>query len=177
MAIRRAHAADAVALSGFARRTFVDTFASQNRPEDMELYLAATYSEAKQLAELKSENVITLLSESNGELNGFAQMRRGPAPACVNAASAVEVARFYVDGSWHGRGIAQELMRAVFETAGALNANTIWLGVWERNDRAIAFYRKLGFATVGSQPFILGTDVQTDLVMVKVIPRALRRSE
>jgi diamine N-acetyltransferase len=169
MAIRRATAADAAAVSEFARRTFIDTFAAQNRPEDMEMYLAATYNERKQLSELQNENVITVLSEEDGAINGFAQMRRGPSPSCVTGTSALEVVRFYVDRPWHGRGIAQELMRTIEETARALNAETIWLGVWERNDRAIAFYRKLGFATVGSQPFILGTDVQTDHVMMKTI--------
>ena len=167
MAIRRAHTADAAVLSEFARRTFIDTFASQNRREDMEMYLARTYSEARQLSELQNENVLTLLSEADGALNGFAQMRRGPAPAFVTGTSAVEIVRFYVDRPWHGRGIAKALMRSVEETARDLGIDTVWLGVWERNDRAISFYRKLGFGTVGSQPFVLGTDVQTDHVMMK----------
>jgi diamine N-acetyltransferase len=169
MAIRLAHTSDAASLSQFARRTFVDTFGSQNRPEDMEIYLERTYSEARQLAELRDETVITLLSEADGVINGFAQMRRGPSPPFVTGESAIEVVRFYVDRPWHGHGIAHALMLSVEETARSLGIGTVWLGVWERNDRAIAFYRKLGFATVGSQPFILGTDVQTDHVMMKVV--------
>ena len=169
MAIRRAHTADAVALSAFARRTFIETFGEHNRAEDMDVYLARTYSATKQLAELAEENVVTLVSESEGALNAFAQLRRGPAPSCVTGPQPIEVVRFYVDSACQGRGLAHELMQAVFETARALGAQTIWLGVWERNDRAIAFYRKLGFATVGSQPFVLGTDVQTDHVMMRTV--------
>jgi diamine N-acetyltransferase len=169
MAIRRAIPADAAELSAFARRTFIETFGEHNRAEDMDVYLARTYSEAQQRSELADENVVTLISESDGAMNAFAQMRRGPAAPCVNGPAPIEVVRFYVDQSSHGRGLAHELMQAVLDTARSLNAQTIWLGVWERNDRAIAFYKKKGFATVGSQPFILGSDVQTDLVMMRGI--------
>ena len=167
MAIRRARPGDAAELSAFARRTFIETFGEHNRAEDMDVYLARTYSESQQRAELAAENVVTLVSEADGAMDAFAQMRRGPAPPCVVGPAPIEVVRFYVDGSRHGHGLAHELMSAVLDTARSLHAQTVWLGVWERNDRAIAFYRKKGFATVGSQPFILGSDVQTDLVMMR----------
>src|SRR5436305_271799 len=77
----------------------------------------------------------------------------------------VELARFYVAHAWHGRGIAQALMDAVKNAAEVLGGKTLWLGVWERNARAIAFYEKCGFRTVGSHPFLVGSDLQTDLVM------------
>jgi ribosomal protein S18 acetylase RimI-like enzyme len=77
--------------------------------------------------------------------------------------------RFYVDPIRHGHGIAQTLMDAVLTTARADAAHTIWLGVWERNPRAIAFYRKCGFEDVGSHPFLVGTDLQTDRVMTRAL--------
>ena len=51
--------------------------------------------------------------------------------------------------------------------ARARGAGTLWLGVWERNPRGIAFYVKCGFRDVGSKPFLLGSDWQTDRVMVR----------
>jgi ribosomal protein S18 acetylase RimI-like enzyme len=81
----------------------------------------------------------------------------------------VEIRRFYVDRPFHGRGIAQALMRAVEETARTLGGRTLWLGVWERNPRAIAFYSKCGFVDVGQHDFILGTEEQTDRVMARAL--------
>jgi ribosomal protein S18 acetylase RimI-like enzyme len=79
----------------------------------------------------------------------------------------VELARFYVDQAHHGRGIAQALMTAVYANARALGGTRLWLGVWERNFRAIAFYRKCGFEKCGEHPFVLGTDLQTDWDMAR----------
>jgi ribosomal protein S18 acetylase RimI-like enzyme len=69
----------------------------------------------------------------------------------------------------HGRGVARQLMAAVFAAARGRSAQTLWLGVWEKNLRALAFYRKFGFVDVGSHQFVLGTDVQTDRLMVRDI--------
>lgn len=163
MKIRRALVSDAVALAELAERTFRDTFAADNNPEDLEAYIAIVYGEAQQRAEIEGGSV-TLLGESDGVLIAFAQLRRARSPN-----GDVEIARFYVDKSHHGRGIAQTLMQAAVETARGLGGTTLWLGVWERNRRAIAFYTKCGFHDVGSQPFLVGSDLQTDRVMVRVI--------
>jgi ribosomal protein S18 acetylase RimI-like enzyme len=84
----------------------------------------------------------------------------------------MEVWRFYVDRPWHGQGVAQALMAALRRAALARGGRTLWLAVWERNERAKGFYRKAGFLDVGSQPFILGEDHQTDLVMVSDLAQA-----
>jgi len=160
--VRRAVPEDAAALADLAARTFRDTFAADNRPEDVAEHLARSYSPALQLAEITSPDIVTFVADRDG-LAGFAQLRRGTPPACVTANEPVELWRFYVDSAWHGRGIARQLMQAVL----ASGAGAIWLGVWERNSRAIAFYGKFGFADVGAHEFRLGADVQTDRVMVR----------
>ncbi len=157
--IRPATASDAVRLAEFAARTFADTFAAANRPEDIAEYLAKTYGEAQQGREIADPRVITLLGEHDGGLVAFAQVK-------IEEENRIEIARFYVDRERHGRGVAQELMQAVIDEAGRIRAKKLWLGVWERNDRAIAFYAKCGFRGEGSQPFLLGSDLQTDRVMV-----------
>jgi ribosomal protein S18 acetylase RimI-like enzyme len=75
--------------------------------------------------------------------------------------------RFYVDRSRHGQGIASQLMAAVEAAAMERGARTLWLGVWERNPRAVAFYRKYGFERVGEHAFVLGADAQTDWVLAR----------
>jgi len=87
----------------------------------------------------------------------------------VTGGAPLEIVRFYVDRPWHGRGVAQQLMEAAVNTARAAGARTLWLGVWERNPRAIAFYRKCGFQDVGTQTFVLGADHQRDLVLTRSV--------
>jgi GNAT superfamily N-acetyltransferase len=164
--IRAGTIQDAAALAAFAARTFAETFAADNSVADMQAHVSRAYGVAQQTAELTSPSVITLIAEADGRLVGYAQLRRGPAPPCVQPEETVELHRFYVDAPAHGTGVAQGLMAAVRDAAGAAGAGHVWLGVWERNARAIRFYAKCGFVDVGSHDFVLGTDRQTDRVMV-----------
>lgn len=166
MILRRATSEDAAALAALALKTFLDTFAAVNRAEDMDVYIREFFGETQQRREIENPDVVTLVVEQDAALIAYSQLR--PTPA--NAAGDVEVVRFYVEQSHHGRGIAQTLMDAVFTEARALGATTLWLGVWEHNARAIAFYRKCGFAKVGAHAFILGSDLQTDWEMALTLP-------
>jgi ribosomal protein S18 acetylase RimI-like enzyme len=160
---------DAAAVGGFGERSFRETFGPENRPEDMDAYCASTYALERQRAELASADRVTILAEVEGALAGYAQLREGPAPDCVTGPDRIELLRFYVDRRYHGQGIAAALMGQVLEHARRRGRRTIFLAVWERNPRAIAFYRKQGFREVGSQPFQLGQDVQTDVVMERAL--------
>lgn len=168
--IRAGVASDAANLANLAARTFHETFAADNRPEDLALHMAHAYGISHQERELTDPAIATLLVEVDGQLAGYAQLREGSPPACVNAEAPIELWRFYVAQPWHGRGVAQALMRAVETAARVRGGRTLWLGVWERNDRAKAFYEKTGFTDVGSHVFMLGTDAQTDRILVRPIP-------
>lgn len=165
--IRRAAPADANALAEFAERTFRDTFERDNRPEDMSRYVADTFGPDKQRAELADSRGIVLLMESATRVIGYAQLLCGVPPAEVTPVPAMELQRFYIAREYHGHGLAQLLMTEALTTALERNAVTLWLGVWERNARAISFYRKVGFADVGRQTFVLGDDKQTDRIMCR----------
>ncbi len=164
--IRRGSPGDAEALSAFATRTFVDTYGAYNHPDNLRLHLAATYAVGKQHEELGDPRVVTLLAYREGKLAAFAQVRRSEAPACVACDAAVELHRFYVDRIWHGQGISHALLAEVRHAARAFDAVTLWLKVWERNPRAIAFYAKSRFVDVGVTDFFVGHDRQTDRVLV-----------
>ena len=165
--IRRAVLDDVPALAAFGARTFEDAFAAGNTREDMTAYLAAAYGEAQQRAEVLDSHIATLIAEHGAEIAAFAQVRRGRGtPPCVATQAPVELWRFYVDRPWHGTGLAQQLMRAACDTARELGGASVWLSVWERNPRAIAFYTKCGFADVGVKSFQVGSDCQTDRVLV-----------
>ncbi len=168
--IRRGAVADASSLAALAARTFAETFAATNTPEDMQAHLARAYGVPQQTAELTNPDTVTLLAERDGGLVAYAQLRWVPAPGCVEAADAIELQRFYVERSAHGSGVARLLMTAVRDAAAAAGARHLWLGVWEHNPRAIRFYEKSGFVDVGSQVFVLGADRQTDRVMIAPVP-------
>jgi GNAT superfamily N-acetyltransferase len=163
--VRIAASADAERLSELAVRTFRDTYAEHNRPENMVQYLAAHFGPQKQAEELADPQMATVVAEAGPQLIGYAQLRRGHPPDCVPGTERLELSRFYVDRPWHGRGVAQALMTATVREATGRGAETLWLGVWERNSRGIAFYHKGGFADVGTQTFVLGSEPQKDRVL------------
>jgi ribosomal protein S18 acetylase RimI-like enzyme len=167
LTIRPATPADAAALAAFGARTFRETFEPDNRADDVAAYVDAAYSVARQRTEIAHLGWTTLMAESSTDLVAFAQTREGDAPDEVSGPAPIELLRFYVDRDWHGRGVAHPLMAAVFAAARARGARTLWLGVWERNARAIAFYHKQGFRDVGSHEFVLGTDHQIDRLMAR----------
>jgi ribosomal protein S18 acetylase RimI-like enzyme len=101
------------------------------------------------------------------ELVGYVHLASGPAPVTVEGPAPLELKRLYVARAWHGRGVAQALMDAALDAARARGARTLWLGVWERNPRAVAFYGKYGFTRVGEHTFLLGADPQTDWVLAR----------
>jgi GNAT superfamily N-acetyltransferase len=178
LAIRRAMAADAGALSAFAATVFRETFAPDNDPMDMQSYLTDAFTPEKQAAEIADGSCVCLIAEVGETLVGYALLRveardqRDPfeaQPVERPVAMPVELQRFYVEHAWHGRGIASRLMAACVDAARTAGGATMWLGVWERNARAIRFYVKQGFTDVGSQEFQLGADLQTDRVMSRSV--------
>jgi ribosomal protein S18 acetylase RimI-like enzyme len=163
--IRRATLADAASLAEFAERTFRDTFGADNTPEDLALHLAECFGLEQQSRELRDSAMTTLVATEAGEIVAYAQLRQGAPPSCVTGTAPIEIQRFYVATEWKGRGLAQTLMAEAFTVARAAGAATVWLGVWERNPRAIAFYGKFGYSDVGAHTFMLGTDRQTDRIL------------
>ena len=160
---------DAAVVADLARRTFYDTFASANDDDDMALHLASAYGVDQQTREIADRDMTTLIVEEEGAAIAYAQLRSDHIPECVSGPQPIELWRFYVDRGWHGRGIAQALMDRVKAIARQRGAKTLWLGVWERNDRARAFYAKAGFIDAGEHIFLFGTDPQTDRIMVTTL--------
>ena len=166
--VRAAAVADAVPLSRLAASTFRETFERDNTPEDMERYLAESFSPRRQAAEIDDPMGVMLLAERVGEagdaeLVGYAHLVSGGAPQAVTGPGPLELKRLYVARAWHGRRVAQALMDAALIAARGRGAQTMWLGVWERNARALAFYTRYGFTRVGEHTFMLGADAQSAL--------------
>jgi ribosomal protein S18 acetylase RimI-like enzyme len=165
--IRRGLVSDAAALATFAASTFAEAFGDETDEDDLRAHLAATYRPDLQARELADPTVITWLAVQGARIVAFAQVRRAEtAPACIVVPDAVEVQRFYTDRSVRGSGLALRLMEHALDAARELGGQHAWLGVWERNARAMAFYRKAGFAEIGSTYYMVGSDRQTDRVFL-----------
>ena len=167
--IRRANREDAGLLAELGAHTFSETFAADNTPQDMSAYLAASFSLAQTTAQLADPASTFLLAEVEGLATGYAQLHAGEAAAGVEGAKPVELVRLYVSLEWLGRGIGEALMRAGVDEARQAGHDAIWLGVWERNGRAQAFYRKWNFRAVGQHVFQLGSDPQRDILMQRAV--------
>jgi ribosomal protein S18 acetylase RimI-like enzyme len=165
--IRLATLDDARLLAQIGARLFEQTFADANEPANMRAYLATAFSLECQSAELGDpECVVWIAEDPGGAAVGYAMLRRAAGADGVPELDAAEVQRLYVDKPWHGRGVGEALMSACVDHAShTWHSSVIWLGVWQLNPRAIAFYRKMGFESVGTQTFTLGDDVQRDYVM------------
>ena len=164
-ALRPAILTDAPSLALLAERTFRDTFAARNSPGNMDLYCAKHFSTDIQAAEIADRGLVTTLALEDDRYAGFSQLVRSKAHPNVAARRPAELNRLYVGAEWHGLGIGSALMKGALASAKATGADCLWLGVWEHNPNAMAFYRKFGFEIVGSHAFLLGLERQRDLIM------------
>ena len=165
--IRPATAKDAQLLAELGERTFRETFDEFNRPEDMAAFLAATYTRERQASELANPQLRYFIGELGHQGVGFALLRRGTTDSAVHGDNPIELARIYVVKAAIGSGMGAALMQTCLVEARRLGHRTLWLGVWEQNERALAFYRRWGFVDVGSHIFHVGSDPQVDRVMTR----------
>jgi ribosomal protein S18 acetylase RimI-like enzyme len=124
--------------------------------------------------ELADPLSIFLLAYQDKRPVGYARLSVGRKPDFVESPDPIELVRIYVETNLIGSGYGSALMQACLEAAQRAGYRSIWLGVWERNVRAIKFYEKWGFKKLGDQEFILGKDIQNDWVMgrsLELIPR------
>jgi GNAT superfamily N-acetyltransferase len=165
--IRQATIADAALLASLAATTFSDSFAADNSAENMAMYMDKAFGEDIQRSELSDPQCTVFFAEQDGRVVGYTMLHDGPAPASVGDDDALEIARLYSVKRTIGTGVGATLMRRCIEEAAARGKQTLWLGVWGKNARAIAFYERWGFVDVGSKTFTLGRDRQTDLIMAR----------
>ena len=167
--VRPATLDDVCLLTELGTRTFQETFAADNTAEDMAAYVAANFNLAQQTAELNDHLSTFLIAEVDGLAAGYAKLHAGQPVERIEGTEPIELVRLYVSQTWLGSGVGATLMRACLDEARRAGYRTIWLGVWERNARAQAFYRKWDFRVVGEHVFQLGADAQTDVLMERTI--------
>lgn len=167
--IRQAGVEDAKLIADISHQTFYETFAEHNTKEDMDKFLHQQFTKGKLILEVGAKENIFLLAYDTDGLAGYVKLRDERVPLSLGNSNAMEVARLYAMTNRIGKGIGAALMQASIEIAKENGKEFLWLGVWEKNQRAIDFYTKWGFEKFDETDFILGDDLQRDWLMKKKI--------
>ncbi|KAI5262793.1 acyl-CoA N-acyltransferase [Aureobasidium subglaciale] len=169
ISIRKATLQDAKALAALGTHVWTKTFGHTVSPADLQKYLNASYSTSAMEADITNplKELIVATSTTN-DIIGFTLMTKGSTEPCLASYSNhVELQRIYVHPAYHGTGVGKLLAVELEALARKEGFEHMWLGVWEENARALGLYGKLGFKEVGKKKFLVGDQVDTDLVMVK----------
>ena len=164
-----ANAKDAKALTKLSITTFRDTFGADNKPDDMDKYIAEEMNEDRLTEELLNSDNLYFLAMDNEIPIGYAKMRTIKVPEELKNNNPIELERLYVLQSHLNKKVGAAIMSHCIAHAVRQKHDVIWLGVWEHNYRAVNFYKRWGFELFGSHEFVLGDDVQTDVLMKKVL--------
>lgn len=170
--IRTAGTADAAIIADLSRKTFYETFAADNSPENMDKFMNETFTREKLMEEVGAAGNYFILALEGDKPLGYVRMRDGKQLPELEGKKAIEIARIYADKAAIGKGIGSALMKKSLELAAGLDREIVWLGVWEHNHRAIGFYKKWGFERFATHVFNLGNDSQTDWLMMRTVNSA-----
>ena len=167
--IRHATHEDAVLIADISQQTFSETFGADNKKEDMDKFLNEQFTKGKLMLEVGTPENIFLLALLEDEVAGYVKLRESKKPLMLSNMNAMEIARIYSMTNMIGKGVGKALMQASIDLAKEKGKEVIWLGVWEKNQRAIDFYIKWGFEKFDETDFLLGNDLQRDWLMRKLI--------
>lgn len=175
--IRKAAAADSAPLAALGAEVFRATFAHSCTEEQLQAFLDEAYTPeaiARDIADPSKDVLVATddnsSSSTQGKLLGFAYLTRGSSEPCVDHLERpVELQRLYIALGAHGRGLGKALSLAADALARGQGFKTIWLGVWEENHKAQAFYSKMGYEHIGEHVFDVGGDLQTDEIWWKAL--------
>lgn len=163
--IKKATISDLESIQEISKRTFTETFSEVNTPENMENYVLENFNPAQIASEINNRDSAFYLASLENEIIGYMKLNFGEAQTENQEENNLEIHRIYVLQAFHGKKIGQLLLDEALKIAKQMAVNSVWLGVWEENHRAIQFYSKNGFVEFDKHIFTLGNDVQTDLLM------------
>ncbi|GAA0343873.1 spermidine/spermine N(1)-acetyltransferase [Bacillus carboniphilus] len=167
--IKKCNLDDLQILQNISIETFNDTFQNQNSPENMKLYLDKAFNSKQLTTELCNISSEFYFVYFNSEVAGYLKVNTNGAQSEDMGTDSLEIERIYLKNSFQKLGLGKYLLSKVMEIALERNKEKIWLGVWEKNENAISFYKKMGFVQTGAHSFYMGDEEQTDYIMVKTL--------
>lgn len=167
--IKKVTLEDMGSLQEIGRKTFLETFSESNSEENMKKYLEEGFSSEKLTEELNNTDSEFYFAELNNKVIGYLKLNFGASQTELQDNASLEIERIYVLQEYHGKKVGQILYDKAIQVAEEKKVDCIWLGVWEKNPRAIRFYQKNGFIEFDKHIFVLGNDKQTDIMMKKIL--------
>ncbi len=163
--LKQASLSDLNTLQILGKQTFAETFTETNTAENMNAYLEESFNTKQLTKELSDRNSIFFIAYDKGKGIGYLKVNSGEAQLELKAQNSLEIQRIYVLKEYLGKAVGQLLFEKALTIAREKKIDFIWLGVWEKNPRAISFYKKNGFVEFDKHSFQLGDDLQTDILM------------
>lgn len=149
--------------------TFNDTFKDQNSSEHMQAYLESAFNSEQLEKELSNMSSQFFFVYCQNEVAGYLKVNTNDAQSEEMGGESLEIERIYIKNKFQKHGLGKYLFNKAVEIALEDNKKKIWLGVWEKNENAIAFYKKMGFVQTGVHSFYMGDEEQIDFIMTKTI--------
>ena len=169
IAIRNASVSDFELLATLGRRAFFEAFGRYNDPGDMQSYLDSAFDPDIIRKQLEDPDVIYFIASYDGVDVGYSKLKRNSIPKELLDSKSIQLERIYALQSYLGKNVGKELMEKCLETAMSENFECLWLGVWQKNERAINFYKKWGFEVIGLKQFKIGKEISDDFVMALML--------
>ncbi|MFD2700616.1 GNAT family N-acetyltransferase [Paenibacillus shunpengii] len=167
--IKKCTREDVLLLQEISIETFNDTFRNQNSPENMNSYLAKAFHSKQLEKELSNISSDFYFVYFNNVTAGYLKININDAQSELMGDESLEIERIYIRNKFQKHGLGKQLLNRAIEIALERNKTKIWLGVWEKNEPAIAFYKKMGFVQTGSHSFLMGDEEQIDLIMSRAL--------
>jgi diamine N-acetyltransferase len=156
-------------LRAISKETFNDTFKDQNSPEQMEAYLEKAFNSEQLEKELLNPSSHFYFVYVNNEVAGYLKVNTNDAQTETMDDESLEIERIYIRKDLQRHGLGKYLLNKAMEVALEHHKQKVWLGVWEKNENAIEFYKKMGFVQTGAHSFYMGEEEQTDFIMIKTL--------
>jgi len=167
LTIREGTIDDLLILREFSYRTYNETFSHMNTTSNMKSYLEQAFDISKLRDELSNRSSLFYFLYVDEELAGYLKLNECIAQTDINDLQSIEIERIYVAKEFHGKGVGSILLNKAIDIANIRKKLYIWLGVWEKNDKALLFYKRNGFYFIDKHSFFMGEDEQTDFIMRK----------
>ncbi|MCL7745627.1 GNAT family N-acetyltransferase [Halalkalibacter alkaliphilus] len=149
--------------------TFNETFKGQNSPENMKAYLEKAFHSKQLENELSNLFSQFFFVYFNKEVAGYLKVNTNDAQSEDMGGESLEIERIYIKNKFQKHGLGKYLLDKAMKMAVERNKKKVWLGVWEKNENAIAFYKKMGFVQTGAHSFYMGDEEQVDFIMTKTL--------
>lgn len=167
--IKKCTLEDLHTLQEISYETFYETFKHQNTSENMQAYLERAFNLNQLEKELLNTSSQFFFVYLNNEVAGYLKINTKDAQSEKMGDESLEIERVYIKSKFQKHGLGKYMLNKAIEIAMECNKKSIWLGVWDNNENAIAFYKKMGFVHTGAHSFYMGDEEQTDYIMTKTL--------